>query len=258
VRKTSAYPCETILCPHDMTPHTLYRSRGGRMRSAGILLVALLVVVGCGGGARVGARAGAEAVAVKMQRFVSAASDAADYENIWGRLPSAGQLTRSRQALNEALGAGLTQIRATGGSTDAQQFVAAYRSSSSDVITLVGHNEGSAFRFPDGSAVDLRGIGLQRGPVLALVSCNSATYANGQSVGLPTAVTLELAFDVEQRFAAKVQGLALAPTPADAQLLLVGALNEAGAQRTETFKYVAIGGGVAGGSVVGVAIWQVQ
>lgn len=223
-----------------------------RVSSVACLWICLLVLVaGCSSTSTTVSR-----TAPNFQRFVAAADDFAEYEIIWGRTPTQGQQSRQSAVLDDAISQGLTALRSTSTETAAQRFTSLYRSSSADVVTLVGHNEGGIFRFPDGSTADLRSVGSEGGPILAMISCDSAEYSTGQKIGLPTAVTIELAVDVEQRFVAKISALDALPTTQEVGAILEEALREATSTRPEAYKFYLIGG-VTGTAVVGVGIYQV-
>ena len=225
-----------------------------RANSAASVLILLLVLLttGCGGGG--GSTSGR--VASNIQRLVATADEVAEYNNIWGKIPTAGQQRRQSAILDDATSQGLTALRSTPTRTASEQFLDLYQSTSADIVTLVGHNDGGIFRFPDASWVDLREVGGDGGPIIALISCDSAVYASGQAVGLPTPVTIELAVDVEQRFVTKVGALQALPSVAEAERLLVEALSEAADARAERFVYMTLTG-VGSGVVAGISIHEV-
>ncbi len=91
------------------------------------------------------------------------------------------------------------------------------------------------------------------GPPIAMISCNSMTYANGQAFGVPSAITFTVAYATEANFAAKLALHESVPAVPELQAMLVEALNEAVSEANTQLKYVAFTVGAGG---TGIAIWQ--
>lgn len=216
--------------------------------------VALLLVLAgaCGGTGGQVARTGTKVV---VSRFVSAADDAAEYELIWGRQPSQGLLSRDR-ALLQSLDDSVVRVAPRADATAAETFVDYYQRSADDVITLTGHNEAGIFRFPDGSWVDIGALG-SGGPPIAIISCESAKYASGQAVGLPSVLTLTVAADIERTFVQRVSDLNAAPSVAQLKRLLEDSADEMTDGQEGTWIAVAVVGGTSA-TVVTLLVWQIE
>ncbi len=86
-----------------------------------------------------------------------------------------------------------------------------------------------------------------------MISCNSMTYANGQAVGIPSAITFTVAYSTQTKLAGKIAERTSVPTGSELQQLLIDSLNEASAESGVQMKYVVFGVGTTGG---GIAVWQ--
>ena len=62
---------------------------------------------------------------------------------------------------------------------------------------------------------------------MAVISCNSMRYADGQAVGIPSAITFTVAYAVQAKFATKLAAFQTVPTVADLQSMLISSADEA-------------------------------
>jgi hypothetical protein len=188
--------------------------------------------------------------------LASVARNAEEARNIWqGKQFSQRLLSQTISAAEKAPSLGVQLINASGRETSAAQvFDRRIADSPAAVITLVGHNAGGFFRFPDGSYTDLRALGQARRPIV-MISCNSLVYANGTSAGLPGPVALTVAFTVQTRFTEKLQALGYVPSQTEMQAMLVSSVEEIAKERREGILYTA--GAIGGtGTLTGLVIWQ--
>ena len=227
------------------------------MRSARVSVAALAVFVvailisGCGLVAKQ-APSTTEKLAVRVASFASVARTAEEAKNIWQKDFNTRLLSETTSAAEIAPSLGVHLVTSTGSETGEQAFTRLLSESSADVVTLVGHNQGGYFRFPDGTYIDLQTLG-QSEKLIAMISCNSIQYANGSSAGLPGYVGLDVAFTVQSRLTAKVQSLSYSPDVAEVQGMLVATLNEVASERSVRIRYSLAGGG----TIAGITIWQV-
>ena len=220
-----------------------------RVVSATALLT--LTMAGCGGG-------GPAKTAIAIEKFAAVAVDERQVVNIWGKeQASAKTVAQATAAAREAPGLGYKTIEFTATRTAADVWLQQYRESSAGVVVLVGHNNNGQFRFADGSAVNLKTVGDQGGPPIALLSCDSDRFANGQSVGVIGDVSFPLAWDTERRFAEKLALKEVVPSNSDLQALLTASLDEAA--RAKKVKVYAAGGSIGSGVVVvSISVVRVQ
>ncbi len=222
----------------------------GRRYLAVLIAILLLSIAACGGGGGGGPVA---RTALQLEKFAAVANGADEFRNIWGRSPSATELDKALAAAGRAPEMGFHVPVATQARSAAESFLEQYRTSSADVVTLVGHNDGGTFRFADGSPLSFSELSFAGGPPVALISCNSMTYANGQAVGVPSAITFTVAYATEAKFAARLTSRTSVPTVPELQSMLVESLEEAAAESGVQMKYVVFGVGTVGG---GIAVWQ--
>lgn len=215
-----------------------------------ILLLALTGCFGSGGGAEGGA---VVRTVLHMDNYAAVATGADEFVNIWGRSPSATELDRTIAAAGQASSLGFKIPAATGSASAAQAFLEQYRTSTADVVTLVGHNDDGVFRFADGSPLPLNELADAGGPPVAMISCNSMSYADGQSVGIPSAITFTVAYAAQAKFAAKLAARQTVPTVGELQSLLTESAAEAANESGAVLKYTVFGVGASG---AGIAIWQ--
>ncbi|MDF1605030.1 hypothetical protein [Nocardioides sp. YIM 152315] len=219
------------------SPHRQTRGAEALRAWTALLLAAVVLAAAsaCGGSTPRTA-----AATIRAARFISAADSAAEYEAIWAAKPTAGRLRRDRATLAH-VDTDVVRVVASSGTSAADTFVDGYRSSSADVVTVIGHNEGGLLKFADGSSVPLWDLGVGGKPI-ALISCSSAAYARGQAVGLPDPVALATAVRIEQALTARVSQLEEAPTAAQLKDLLVTvALEESAAtSRASRRKVIAL------------------
>lgn len=229
-----------------------------RWRGATRFIVPLVVAVllaGCGGGGVVsGGGGGTTRQLVTLERFIVAADDVQEYRGIWGTQPSQRQLRENQGVLRTA--DELLRVPTPTSSTAAQSWVEAYQASAADVVTLVGHNEEGAFRFADGSSVDLQSLGQTSGPALVVISCDAARNSQNQVVGtVPEFVTLTAAVEIERRVAAAVADGG-SSTTSQLEVVVDDATTEVLAENSA---YRMAGGVVVvAGSVIGVSVYTIQ
>lgn len=230
-----------------------------RVVIAGLLLG---LVASCGGGASGGAKVSAAVVPrpppITVQKFAATVDDAAGFGNVWKRAPrSAGELGKVTSASRKAESLGYRIPVASGTRTAANDFLRRYNESTADVVTLVGHNDNGLFRFADGSWVQLSTLGNPNRPMVAMVSCDSIEYANGQAIGLPSAVTYTIAYATENKFANRIAQLPWLPSKDVLQQMLIQSLDEAAREHQVAIKYrIAAGVGVSLTAPFGIAIYQ--
>lgn len=223
-------------------------------KSGSAALVLALFLVACGGSASTVEKGVAKvAKAVVAERYASVADDAAGYQKIFHAPPNARQEAQIEENLSKANQQGLTVLRPSSSSM-ADAFLTAYQTSSADVITVVGHNSKGTFMFNDGTSLQLPRLGQPGRPILALISCDSERYVQGQSVGLPTEVTIPIAYRTEQLFLDRFRTLDDADRRdiSVVQAELVAALDEAVRERNvkiATYTLSATGAGVVGVSI---------
>ena len=148
----------------------------------------------------------------------------------------------------------MTRIGPGAGADAAQSFQAALRSSTSDVVTVVGHNDDGQLRFVDGSLLPLSELG-DVGPMVAMISCDAARYANGNAAGvLPSTVTLDAAVAIEQELISLLNALDTSPDLATLQQLMDQSTRTVLEGRPELWSYRVT---VAGAGAATVGIWQI-
>lgn len=195
-----------------------------------------------------------------FRRFASVPEDSTAFGRIFGHEPTAAQASDISRILSEGRSSGLTIVRSdTGAGTLAQQFLDRYHGapSGSQVFTLVGHNAGGQFRFADGSPMDLTQLGDQSDKLIAVISCESGAFVNGNAIGIPTRLTYTVAYRAETNFVARVRLLAklgVLPSHDEAQRALESALNDAASGVGVQVRWTAVA--VGSGGVAAIAIWQ--
>lgn len=194
------------------------------------LALILMATTACGGGGGSGSKVVARA-ALNVEPYVARANNAKEFQLIWGAKRSVRQEDAISRLMNDARGLGMTTLRPTQTSAASDVFLSRHQKSSSDLITLVGHNSEGTFKFPDGSPVDLRALGGPGKPLIALISCDPDQFANGAAVGVPTPITIEVALLAEQKFVARVNSLNAAPDVAKTQQLPMESLVEVANER---------------------------
>lgn len=219
----------------------------GRRYPAGLILILLFSIAGCGGGGT------ASRTVLHLENYAAVATRADEFRNIWGQSPTATELNKAIVAAGQASELGFKVPAATQVRTAAESFFEQYRTSTADVVTLVGHNDEGTFRFADGSPLSLSELSSAGGPPVAMISCNSMTYANGQAVGVPSAITFTVAYATQAKFAAKLASRESVPTASELQSMLIESLDEAATESGARVKYVVFAVGTGGG---GIAIWQ--
>lgn len=220
----------------------------GRRYPAALILLLLFSLAACGGTGGTAARTG-----LRLEKYAAVATGAEDFRNIWGKTPTATELDKAIKAAGQAADLGFQIPAATQAQTAAESFLANYRTSTADVVTLVGHNDNGTFRFADSSPLALSELSSAGGPPVAMISCNSLTYANGQAVGVPSAITFTVAYATQAKFAAKLASRESVPTVAELQAMLIESLTEAANESRAPMKYAVFGVGAGG---AGIATWQ--
>lgn len=221
----------------------------GRRYPAALILILLFSLAACGGGGG----GTVSRTALHLEKYAAVATGADDFRNIWGQAPTANELDKAIKAAGQASKLGFKVPAATQVRTAAKSFLEEYRTSTADVVTLVGHNDSGTFRFADGSPLSLSELSSAGGPPVAMISCNSMTYANGQAVGVPSAITFTVAYATQAKFAAKLASRESVPAASELQSMLLESLNEAATESGARMKYAVFGVGTGG---AGIATWQ--
>lgn len=171
-------------------------------------IVLSCLVTSCGIGGPVAQEAGNAAKTFKSQRFISLAENTSEFQKIFGRQPKAREVTEIEENLSKAQSQGVTVVKPAAADA-ATEFLNAYRNSTADVVTIVGHNQGGQLFFGDGTAVPLQNLANDPSrPYLVVISCQSSQYAmGGQAVGIPIDVGYPIARRTEALFLEAVQQL---------------------------------------------------
>lgn len=193
--------------------------------------------------------------ALAVGRFATAAEDSTQFHGIWKEWPSQRQLNQNQQFLQE-LSPAVTRVVPEVNTTAAQSWLNYYQGTTDDVVTLIGHNDGIAFRFSDGSRLALRDLEQLDGPPLVFLSCDSYTVA-GQVVGVPGELTLAMAAAMEQRIVATVATLDAPPTSEQLRDLIVPIYSNE-VLRARARLGVKIGGGVTVVSAAGTVVVRIS
>ena len=229
--------------------------RANRRRATGAAAAAALVAAtaACGGSPAQGP--GRDVVrSLSVARFATAADNETQYLKIWKKPPTQTQLNQNRKFLQN-LNDDVVRVLPEANVSAAQSWLDSYRTSVDDVVTLIGHNDGTAFRFSDGSYVELSVLEQVNGPPLAFLSCDSYT-AGGQIAGVPGKLTLAMAASMEQRIVAAVADLDEAPTREHLRDLIVPIYNDE-VKQVRVDRGVKVVGGVSlvgGGGLVTVRL----
>ena len=213
------------------------------------LLIVTLIASGCESSPQ---------AAIAFRRFASVGRNADDFSRIFKeRRATPSRVQEFVNARSTAESKGFTLLtRVSNSQTVAQAFLDEYnQSTTGQIFTLVGHNEGGKFRFYDGSEINLNSVGQnEAGGILAVISCESGRYVEGRAVGVPTDVTYNIAFSTEEKLRRRLDNAAAAGIvidPSRAKEELLAALDETARERQVRVLYYSIGSG----GVVGVAIY---
>ena len=191
-------------------------------------------------------------------RLIIGAEDASQFAAVFGddAVRDADELVAAAQALAKGERGGLTIVR-PGTGTAAESALDALTSSKAAVATVIGHNEEGVLRFPDGSGLIIANLPVD-GPKIAVISCSSQKYVNGNAVGLTMDLNYSIALRTEQLFTERVAALSVdeAADTAILQRELDAAFDAAAAEHPNDLAIsIAITGSAA---VVGVAILAID
>lgn len=205
--------------------------------------------------ALVGARCSPAEESVVKRVFAGPAGES-EWRAIFQRVPSAAELDDAARASQTAARGGYVILKPS--TTLADSFMETVRSSNNEIITLIGHNDGGAFRFSDGSAISLDGIGtLSRTSRVAVISCYSTNRVRGGGIGIGNIAVFAVAQDTATRFAQLVGGRSPRTlTNGQLQALLDQAFVAANRADRSGVPLAAVGLSLSGG--MGITIYEVS
>jgi hypothetical protein len=225
--------------------------RLSRSRFAVAAIVVALALTACSGSA-------ATRAANVGARLIIGAENATEFAAVFGddAVRDADEVVSAAQWLAKGERGGLTVVR-PGTGTAAEYALEALTSSSGGVATIIGHNENGVLRFADGSGLIIANLPVN-GPRIAVISCSSQKYVNGNAVGLTVDLNYSLALRTEELFTQRVA--TLTPDEAADTVILQRQLDEAfdaaAAEFPDAFAFsLAITGSAA---VVGVSILAID
>jgi hypothetical protein len=240
-------------------PDQLNRGANVQRRGQQIFITLLIVALAISGCRRPPNPEAAEQATIAFKRFAAVGESADDFPRIFrNRKATAARVRDFTNARPTAQTKGFTLlIRSENESNIAETFLAQYRQAASgQIFTLVGHNEGGIFRFRDGSWLNLNLIGQNdTDKLIAVISCESGRFVQGQAVGVPSDTTYNIAFSTEERFRQHVQEAVAAGVVIDATRArqeLTRSFNEIKTERQVRIYSYSIGSG----GVVGLAIFE--
>jgi hypothetical protein len=200
-----------------------------RVRAAIVLALVAAVLAGCGssgGGTKSALKAAA--------RYFSGPVDELQFQGMFNLKRGTKNFEKlledalggTREAEQRGMQVLLPAAQLT--ATLADDFLTKLRGYTSGVVTLIGHNDEGRFYFADRSWVGVDALAAASGGArVAIISCESARYASGLSLGVPSKLSYEVAHRTEAKFLARLENLTEDSSNADLQAALTGAFNDA-------------------------------